>query len=84
MKGDHESGQRPVRDGGQCAFRSAGGRRCKERRHLEFHHVRPWMAGGPTTAGNIQLRCGMHNRYEADVFYDRRAQVPEHAPAGAC
>jgi hypothetical protein len=62
-----------ARDGGQCGFRSTDGRRCKERRHLQFHHVRPWMAGGPTTAANVELRCGTHNRYESDLFYGRKA-----------
>lgn len=27
------------------------------------------MTGGPTTVDNIQLRCGAHNQYEADLFY---------------
>jgi hypothetical protein len=36
--------RRPVyaRDGGQCSFVDEGGRRCTERRHLEFHHIRPY------------------------------------------
>jgi hypothetical protein len=53
-------------DGGQCAFVSKEGRRCTERAFLEFHHIRPYALGGPTTAENISLRCRRHNQYEAD------------------
>ena len=35
-----------ARDEGRCAFIAAAGRRCGERGHLEFHHVRPYAAGG--------------------------------------
>ena len=54
-----------ARDGGRCAFVSQQGRRCTERGRLEFHHVRPYAAGGPATVENIQLRCRAHNGYEA-------------------
>jgi hypothetical protein len=54
-----------VRDLGRCAFVGEGGRRCEERAFLEFHHVEPFAAGGPTTVENIQLRCRRHNQYEA-------------------
>jgi len=35
-----------VRDLGRCAFIGAGGRRCNERRFVEFHHVDPHALGG--------------------------------------
>jgi hypothetical protein len=57
------------RDGGQCAFLAAGGRRCSGRRFVEFHHVHPYGAGGEATIGNIELRCRTHNAYEAELFY---------------
>jgi len=57
------------RDGGQCAYVSGSGRRCTERRFLEFHHVRPYARGGPATVGNIELRCRRHNRYEAELEF---------------
>ena len=57
------------RDGGQCAFVAKDGRRCEARDFLEFHHVRPWVAGGPPTAENIALRCRSHNQYEANVYF---------------
>ena len=53
----------------RCAFVAPNGRRCDERRFLEFHHVVPYAAGGKPTAENIQLRCRTHNGYEIDVFY---------------
>jgi hypothetical protein len=58
-----------ARDQRRCAFVAPNGRRCDERRFLEFHHVVPYAAGGLPTAENIQLRCRAHNGYEADLFY---------------
>lgn len=55
------------RDKGRCAFVGSGGR-CRERGHLEFHHVIPFARGGTATVGNIQLRCRAHNSYEAELF----------------
>jgi hypothetical protein len=60
------------RDGGQCAFVSAEGRRCTERTFLEFHHIQPFAQGGPPTAENIALRCRRHNQYEADLVFGSR------------
>jgi hypothetical protein len=57
------------RDGGSCAFVGSGGRRCGSRRRIEFHHVVPYMAGGEATIENIELRCGLHNHYESQVFF---------------
>ncbi len=58
-----------TRDGGRCAFVSRTGRRCAERGFLEFHHVRPYAAGGAATAENIELRCRAHNGYEAEQVF---------------
>jgi hypothetical protein len=63
-----------IRDHGQCAFVSPGGRRCRGRTFLEFHHVEAFGLGGPTTADNLSLRCREHNVYEAELLfgtYDR-------------
>ena len=57
------------RDGGRCAFVATGGRRCDERKLIEFHHLRPWIAGGPPTVDNIALRCRAHNAYEAARYF---------------
>ena len=69
----------------RCGFVAADGRRCEERRFLEFHHKKPWVVGGAGTAENIALRCRTHNQYEARVYFapiraamavDREAGVP--------
>ena len=68
------------RDGGQCAFVAADGRRCEARDFVEFHHVRPWAAGGVPTVENIALRCRSHNQYEAKVYFAPiRAAMEERA-----
>jgi hypothetical protein len=59
-----------LRDLGRCAFVAESGRRCDERGFLEFHHVRPYAAGGEGTVGNVQLRCRRHNDYERRVYFD--------------
>jgi hypothetical protein len=64
-------------DGGQCAFVSKDGRRCTERAFLEFHHVRPYALGGPTSTENISLRCRRHNQYEAELVFGPRTRSIE-------
>jgi len=56
------------RDGGRCAFVGSDGR-CGEAAFVEFHHVVPFAAGGPTTAENLELRCRAHNAYEAALQF---------------
>ena len=56
-----------VRDRGRCRFVGTHARRCGSRRFVEFHHVVSRANGGQGTAANTELRCGPHNRYEADV-----------------
>jgi hypothetical protein len=58
-----------LRDQGQCAFVSSGGRRCRERTFLEFHHSEAFALGGPTTADNLSLRCREHNVHEAELVF---------------
>jgi hypothetical protein len=58
-----------VRDLGRCAFVGTDDRRCNERAFLEFHHVRPYAAGGEATVANVQLRCRRHNDYEARTYF---------------
>ena len=64
------------RDGSQCAFVSADGRRCTECAFLELHHIQPYALGGPPSVGNIALRCRRHNAYEAAVVFGPRAGPP--------
>ncbi|HEY4159779.1 MAG TPA: DUF222 domain-containing protein [Polyangiaceae bacterium] len=54
-----------VRDGEQCTFIAAGGRRCEARAFLEFDHAEPWASGGASTAENLRLRCRAHNQWQA-------------------
>jgi hypothetical protein len=56
------------RDGGRCAFQGPKGP-CGERAFVEFHHVKPFAAGGETTEENLELRCRAHNQHEADLFF---------------
>jgi len=59
------------RDGGRCAFVANDGRRCRETRFLEFHHVQPYALDGAMSAANISLRCRAHNAYEAKIVFGR-------------
>ena len=59
------------RDGGRCTFVSESGRRCEERGHMEYDHVKPVARGGRSTVDNLQLRCRAHNQHEADRVFGR-------------
>jgi hypothetical protein len=61
------------RDGGQCRYEDAKGRRCTARQGLEFHHRRPFGLGGDHSVANISLACKRHNAYLAEVDYGREA-----------
>jgi 5-methylcytosine-specific restriction endonuclease McrA len=58
------------RDGGRCAFCGEQGR-CTETEFLEFHHIVPYAAGGPTSVDNLALRCRSHNAYESAQRFHR-------------
>jgi hypothetical protein len=57
------------RDGGQCTFVAANGRRCEARGRLEFDHIEPVARGGRSTVDNLRLRCRAHNQYEAEQAF---------------
>jgi hypothetical protein len=57
------------RDGDGCAWVAPNGRRCGERRFLEFHHDDPWGVGGQPTIDRVRLLCRTHNAHEAELFY---------------
>ena len=59
------------RDGNQCTFVDAQGRRCKERQALQFHHDDPYARGGDHSPENIQLMCPTHNQYLAECDYGK-------------
>src|SRR5262249_29538275 len=58
-----------LRDRGRCTYVSKDGRRCGSRRFVEFDHVLGRAVGGAFTVGNVRLRCGPHNRLEAERLY---------------
>jgi hypothetical protein len=53
------------RDGSQCTFTDAEGRRCTERRYLELEHREPFARGGPASVDNLCLLCAPHNALRA-------------------
>jgi len=57
------------RDGGQCTFVSAAGRRCPARTRLEYDHVDPVARGGRATVERLRLRCRAHNQYGAECTF---------------
>lgn len=57
------------RDGAQCTFVGDQGHRCTSKSRLEFDHTRPVACGGKSTAGNLRLRCRVHNQYEAEHLF---------------
>ena len=75
-----------LRDGGQCCFVDAHGRRCPERHRLEYHHRWPYGYGGGPGVDNICLMCRTHNRLMADLDYGKKVMArcarSERAPSG--
>jgi 5-methylcytosine-specific restriction endonuclease McrA len=59
------------RDCGRCRYVGANGRRCAATSNVEFHHRKPFAAGGGPTSENIELRCAAHNQYQADLDFGR-------------
>jgi hypothetical protein len=53
------------RDGAQCAFVDAEGRRCSERRHLTIEHIQPFAKGGLAIPDALCLLCSAHNQHSA-------------------
>jgi len=60
-----------LRDGKQCSYVSADGRRCSARRCLELDHIEPWSVGGECTIGNLRLRCRAHNQRYARQYFGK-------------
>jgi hypothetical protein len=59
------------RDGGQCTFVSADGRRCDERGGLEYEHIEGFARTAQHTVEGITLHCRTHNQLAADRLYGR-------------
>lgn len=69
------------RDGGQCTFKDATGRRCSARRRLEYDHVIPFAAGGKDTLENLRLRCRIHNKLAAIEAFGKKWMSQWNGPA---
>ena len=67
-----------LRDGGQCAYFTANGIRCVNRRWLEFHHVIPLAGGGSNTLENLKTLCSVHHKaiHQVEVSLSRSGDQP--------
>jgi 5-methylcytosine-specific restriction endonuclease McrA len=57
------------RDGGQCTYVDAEGRRCCSRRRIEFDHYVAHALGGEPSPDNVRLRCRCHNALAAEQVF---------------
>ena len=71
------------RDGDQCTFTSADGRRCEERGCLEYDHKLPVARGGPSTVEYVRLLCAAHNQHLADRAFGKDFMVAKRGRVGA-
>lgn len=60
-----------ARDGDQCTYRSADGRRCEERGFIELDHDESRALGGSDDAHNVRLLCRTHNQLHAENVFGR-------------
>ncbi len=51
------------RMGWRCSFQSEDGRRCEQKRWLDFHHIIRVGNGGLNTPENISILCSSHHSY---------------------
>jgi len=49
----------------QCEYIGASGKRCTEKRHLQFEHEKPFSKGGTNSEQNIKYFCRTHNQLTA-------------------
>lgn len=59
------------RDNGRCTFVSAGGRRCRSRTFLQYHHKDCWARHRLHDPERITLRCHAHNQLAAELDFGR-------------
>jgi hypothetical protein len=60
----------------QCEYVGASGKRCLEKRHLQFEHVLPFALGGKNGEANIKYYCRSHNQLTAiEVFGQKRVKL---------
>jgi hypothetical protein len=70
------------RDGDQCRFVDKNGRRCTERRGLQFHHHEAFGRGGDHDPANMSLFCPAHNAYLAEPEYGKE-KIDGHRRSGS-
>lgn len=58
-----------ARDGEQCTFVDARGRRCQCKTRLELDHIIPRAQGGSDEASNLRVACRAHNRHYAEAIF---------------
>jgi hypothetical protein len=61
------------RDGLQCSWVDAQGRRCPSHAWLEFDHRHPRGKGGGSGSENIRVLCRAHNQLAAEHEYGRHS-----------
>ncbi|HXH30365.1 MAG TPA: HNH endonuclease signature motif containing protein [Bacteriovoracaceae bacterium] len=49
----------------QCEHIHASGKRCDQRRFLEFDHIKPYALGGNRSPQNIRVLCRNHNQHRS-------------------
>ncbi len=59
------------RDGHQCTFVDATGRRCSERRFITIEHDLPFARGGLAIPENLRLLCKAHNHHSARKVFGK-------------
>jgi len=72
------------RDGNQCTFTNAQGRRCQERRFLTIEHRIPFALGGLPTVENLCLLCEAHNAHTARQVFGEAFIAEKRAQRAAC
>ena len=60
-----------ARDGEQCTFVDAKGRRCQARAFLELDHIVSRAVGGSGEAANVRVRCRAHNQWHAEQTFGK-------------
>jgi 5-methylcytosine-specific restriction endonuclease McrA len=60
-----------ARDGEQCTYLDAEGRRCECRTRLEIDHRQPRALGGGDEASNLRARCKPHNLHAAEEIFGK-------------
>ena len=60
-----------ARDGEQCTYVDAQGRRCGSTSLVELDHVLPRARRGADDASNLRVRCRPHNRLAAELVFGK-------------